>query len=118
EPLIIDGKNILSANSRKEYRIVEENLIELLPSKPALLSDTCPWINATNFYAEQLARKIDLSIEEKTAWGIYDQFPKGYQNFIRIEQKKISDITRKTNQKILLDLSGGCGTYTFHFAKF
>lgn len=118
EPLVIEDGKLVSAKSRIEHRIVESNFIELTPSKPAPLSDTCSWINATNFYVEQLGKTIDLSIEEKSAWGIYEQFPKGYQNFISIEQQKIEYVTRNTNRKILLDLSGGCGTYTFHFARF
>lgn len=117
ESLLRSGNTLRSEKTGVEHRIIAENFVELLPSKPAELSETCKWIEATNFYEHQLKKRIDLSTEEEKAWGIYSEFPEGYRHFIDLEINSIEKLSRKTQRKVLLDLSGGCGTFTFHLAK-
>lgn len=117
QTLHVQDGHLVSQDGDLRYRIVAPDFIDMRPAKPATLKGACRWIDTTDFYRTQLAKPMDLGYRESEAWGILSSFPVGYRNFIELEMKAIAKAAEPTPRRILLDLSGGCGTFTFGLAS-
>lgn len=83
---IQDGA-LWSADDTFSYRILDDNLLEILPNTPHDIQVNSQWLADNNFYHTQLTQPLSLKESIDSAWGIFEQMPRGYRNFIRYEQE-------------------------------
>jgi len=94
----------------------EGRLIDLLPKDPPSLN-FCYSDKIRNYYFHQYSINF-LTAEPKTGWGGLSNF-KGYNIFLLKEREIIEkSIMAISGKKLLIDLSGGNGFYSFYFAKY
>jgi SAM-dependent methyltransferase len=100
---------------RRAYPVLADNVIELLPSRPALLEDGSSYLVD---YAEQRARPFEWR-EESVAWGAPESFP---SRWVERKYRQVAAVREMVAgcsgpRELFCDFSAGAGYYTLDFAR-
>lgn len=96
--------------------LTRDNYIDLLPIKPSTIPKKTH-VKFSDYYYEQFKTDPKSVYNEPSAWGEFSKLPRGYQIFLKEEQKIISDNYPKGNNTFC-DLSGSQGFFGFIASRY
>ncbi|MDD5369029.1 MAG: hypothetical protein PHQ40_08090 [Anaerolineaceae bacterium] len=114
--LEISNNNLVCSRCYRRYPIIDDKVIDLLPSKPnslnGIVSD-----RYRDDYLEEFSRILDISKVEN-AWGAPEMVPAGWMKKRLREVKFLKPrLVNDDRTSVLCDFSAGAGYYTFSNAN-
>lgn len=115
-PLVLDGKILACSKCSREFQIIDDNFLSILPSKfPEwhLRSSEPP--KALEMYRAEFEREFSLD-RDTGGWGDLSKAAVGTQVFYENEQKEAAKRLALKSTDLVIDVSGASGSYSIALA--
>ena len=111
-PLVAHSGHLICPLCRRDYPVLGENFIDLLPGSPSFNNDHNTGYQS--YYQREFSRQSRLILNAK-AWGRLDLNTASWATKRRRQVKFVSKLLSRT--PVICDVSAGGGAYTFDLVK-